>query len=450
MIDTLFFESSKIGFCCFSSSKFNKNGRPGIDYCETAQHTVINFLQMRKQVIAELNSNIPLTIAKPCKKCQMLVKRNYLFGINPISVINISCYPSICQIKCIYCSVPQSSSNTVKNARESVYPQIIIQMLAYLRENLYIHDNCFFLFAPAEISIMPHKELLLNAASQSRAQFTTNSFVFDKMIAKSMRDNGSYINTSIDAGTRETFHLVKGFDFYDKVTANIRMYRDNGRVDLKYVIIPGVNDTEDDIKGIVKLMNMLDIEILVLSYDYGTPFRSVFWSISQFVNGLREGGKDFIFYHYWETAQINDFICQCITGKDVTQYIKNSKHLSRIYTQKFKTSTNAYWFFNAYRDYIYKTELVNLFKHFPPNSLLGLVNCANDRKITAVMDELNLKMLPINTYTLLSKAYARFGTECDFIITNDRTVSQLGKRHVDIDNYMFSPKLAEEYLQNIK
>ncbi|MCL2399092.1 MAG: radical SAM protein, partial [Defluviitaleaceae bacterium] len=248
LLHNITFIGGKIGFCCASSSNFNTS-RPSFPYLDTSEKTIVDVLKKRKTIIRELTKGEKLTIAKPCENCSKLTSENYLFGLKEIKSINISCYPSICQARCFFCSVYKNPRNNYEASKDSNYPKMIAEMLRWLNVNDHITNRCSFTVAPAEITIMPHKDFLLETISKNKARFFTNGFVFDNKIAQSMKDRKSIIQISIDAGTRKTFQKIKGLDMYEKVVNNLLEYRKYGDIDLKYVIIPGVNDNDEDING---------------------------------------------------------------------------------------------------------------------------------------------------------------------------------------------------------
>ena len=60
------------------------------------------------------------------------------------------------------------------------------------------------------------------------------------------RKDGSFLNVSVDAGTRETYREVKGLDAYDRVLSHIRRYAQEGAViEIKYILMPENCDREN-------------------------------------------------------------------------------------------------------------------------------------------------------------------------------------------------------------
>ena len=79
------------------------------------------------------------------------------------------------------------------------------------------------------------------------------------------------INLSIDAGTAETWHKVKGVNNFNTVIKNVEKYHKvssrNGQITLKYIIFPGLNDSDDDFNSVIKIMKDVGTTGLDLSRD---------------------------------------------------------------------------------------------------------------------------------------------------------------------------------------
>lgn len=93
--------------------------------------------------------------------------------------------------------------------------------------------------------------------------FYTNAFIFDKDIARELHDNPqATINLSIDAGTADTWRKVKGVDNFNHVLDNLIAYRKAsaraGQIILKYIIMPGINDSEEDFRAFVDIVKALN------------------------------------------------------------------------------------------------------------------------------------------------------------------------------------------------
>ena len=452
MLGHLIFNADKLGFCCASSSGFNKK-LPLFPYLKTAEETILNFLKNKEIMINELTTRKQMTVAKPCITCRKLRNKNHLFGLTKIKSINISCYPSICQAKCIFCGIHKSSHNTYEKAKHSNYPKVIAEILTYLKANGYINDDCSFIVAPAEITIMPHKDLLLEAISGYKAEFLTNGFIFNSKIANSMKDNGSFIKVSVDSGTRETFQLIKGFDIYEKLLSNLLKYRKYGYISIKYIVIPGVNDSDANFNGILNLLDTLKLNEMMISYEYGMPIRSCFYSITRLVKKLQKKEKNFRFYPYYTEKQIQDFINIYYSNSHEEHMIDCEQKINmyeKLFYQEYKND------YGSYRKFVYKTELIDLLKLFNKETRFCLLNGEKNKEILSAFNELSLDLILVNSS--LEEIYEEQKDRIDVFVTRNKGnfnnlqsfLMSKGKEKalLDIEKYMYSVEPKQVFLEN--
>jgi len=74
--------------------------------------------------------------------------------------------------------------------------------------------------------------------------------------------------SSLDAGTAETYAKIHGVDLFDKVCYNLEQYARHGLVELKYIILPNINDNENDIFGFLSLCERIKNTDIAVSRDY--------------------------------------------------------------------------------------------------------------------------------------------------------------------------------------
>lgn len=80
------------------------------------------------------------------------------------------------------------------------------------------------------------------------------------------------VTVSIDAGTKKTHKQIKMVDSYDKVIENLRRYskaqkKYKKQVTTKYIIVPGINDNEQEIYAWLLLNKELEIKVTALDID---------------------------------------------------------------------------------------------------------------------------------------------------------------------------------------
>jgi hypothetical protein len=245
---------------------------PAVALGGTGEETIRAFMRMREGALLECASpSEDRAFTAGCLGCANYQAREWEDG-RLIGSINLSCYPSPCQCRCVYCEVDKAPAEGAAEGYE-----IMFGALDYALGEGLIAQGATWQVSCGEITIHPYKDRILDLVKDRRAVFYTNCFRFDYQIAANLAANpASCINISIDSGTRETWHKIKGFDNFGKVVGNLAKYRDsgsrNGQITLKYIVLPGVNDGAEDYAGAVALMKALGTGHLTLARDCRTKY----------------------------------------------------------------------------------------------------------------------------------------------------------------------------------
>jgi hypothetical protein len=245
---------------------------PAIALGETGEETILAFMRMREGALLECASpGEERAFTAGCAKCANYQAREWKDS-HLIGSINLSCYPSPCQCGCVYCEVDKSPAEGAAEAYETMFGA-----LDYAIGEGLLAPGAPWQVSCGEIAIHPHKDRILDLVEGRQATFYTNCFRFDYQIAANLAANpNSCINLSVDAGTRGTWHRIKGFDNFGKVIGNLAKYREScsrgGQITLKYIVLPGVNDGPDDYAGAVAIMKALGTPHLTLARDYRTKY----------------------------------------------------------------------------------------------------------------------------------------------------------------------------------
>lgn len=255
--------------------------KPAISLDGSAEEVLENFINTRKSALEYLQKegdeikNIKKEELDGCKNCANFQKHNYK-ARSSSKFVNLSMYPAPCQCNCIYCTVDKKWENTpkVKQAYEKMF-----EVLELADKKGLISPDAVWQISSGEITIHPYKERILSMVEDKQAIFYTNAFIYDDGIAKNLAKNkNSKINLSVDAGTSQTWARVKGVDNFNEVVDNLIAYRKAsvgpGQIDLKYIVLPGINDSEEDFVGLIELMNKLDVSHLILSRDSVVKYTS--------------------------------------------------------------------------------------------------------------------------------------------------------------------------------
>lgn len=261
-----------LSLCCEASP----GGVPGVPMGATGRETIKQFIQKREQIIAEsrrlavANESLPRIHTAGCAQCANFQTNRWTCS-KQVQYVNLSMYPAPCQCRCIYCSVHKDYANADHVKVNAAYERMF-DALDYAKRSGLIAENAAWQVSTGEITIHPYRERILDLVQNQRVFFYTNCFRFDPQIAENLKANpNSAINLSIDAGLPQTWHKIKGFDNFEEVTSNlVHYYLESarpGQITLKYIVLPGINDTLEDYLSLIDIMKTLKVPHLTISRD---------------------------------------------------------------------------------------------------------------------------------------------------------------------------------------
>ena len=173
----------------------------------------------------------------------------------------------------MYCGVHLQDTNMLEyipKVKEEY--ERIFDMLEYALRCGVIAPNAYWQVSCGEITIHPYKDRIMELVKDKTVYFYTNCFKYDNAIAEILKTNpNASINLSIDAGTVQTWHRVKGVNNFEHVAMNLTKYHVASihpkQITLKYIVLPGINDSEEDYEMLVEMMKILKIKDLEISRD---------------------------------------------------------------------------------------------------------------------------------------------------------------------------------------
>lgn len=235
------------------------------------QESIESFFEKRSYYIEESKQGrIPLY----CRNCSFLT-REQAEGSAAIAKFNIS-DNTYCNADCVYCchacSIPHTRNVTTVEERFDA----ILYTLEKLQQEDMLDRHCVITVASGEIPINPYKEKIyetlkrvLVRSPNLRLEIFSNCFIFDQGLADLLAlGKGSFLQCDLDAGTPESYIEVKGFNKFDTVRENLKKYTQFGTVKLRYIILPGWNDSPADYDGTVRLLKELGADEMMLSLEF--------------------------------------------------------------------------------------------------------------------------------------------------------------------------------------
>ncbi len=204
-----------------------------------------------------------------------------------------------CNAECIYCTAILETEIKKLPYDAKGYGELFLEILRSLDAGGYLAPGANISLAGGELSVSPVREPLVNfALTHPNYQYTvlSNCAVYREGIARMLSQNSvNEIMCDLDAGTPETYLLMKGFNYFDKVEENLKKYARHGRVVLKYIVMPGFNTAMDDYLGTIRILEELGLTELLLSQDHlhtmdlYTERKSLF-EVARFRKLLKEHG----------------------------------------------------------------------------------------------------------------------------------------------------------------
>ena len=183
-----------------------------------------------------------------------------------ISYINFDHW-SQCNSNCIYCGVQANKPRTKNN---------ILNAIKELIKLGKFKNNGEITFQGGEPTVLKEFEPLLNLFIKegSKVRIHSSGILFSRAIREGLKKGAVTVVISPDAAFKDTYKTVKRVDKFNKVWDNIKHYRKNLKpemqelVKVKYIIIPGVNDSFEEITEFINRIKQIDIKSVIVDIEY--------------------------------------------------------------------------------------------------------------------------------------------------------------------------------------
>ena len=183
-----------------------------------------------------------------------------------------------CNSNCIYCQAPRDKE-VLQNTK--VYK--VLPLIKDMIKNNILKKNGTIDFAGGEPTIYREFESLLSEFIKhdfTKIIIHTNAIKKSNAIIKGLKKRVVRVLVSIDAGSKEVHEKVKQVKSYNKVWKNLEEYAKKqplgaDYVKAKYIIVPGLNDTEEEIKLWLERCKAINIKSVVLNLDFNWIMKNV-------------------------------------------------------------------------------------------------------------------------------------------------------------------------------
>lgn len=200
-----------------------------------------------------------------CKGCIYLEEKEW-DDEHYINSININNWIK-CNAACIYC-------DRKENAHKKEYK--IYPIIKDLLKNNLLRNPADITIAGGEPTITSDfdksiKLLLKHKIKQVR--ILTNAIKYNKYIEKGLKEDLLNILVSTDSGTREIYKKIKLVDKHKDAWKNIAKYAKHQKIDslvkTKYIIIPNINDTKEEIAEFIKRNKEAGVKYCCIDVEIG-------------------------------------------------------------------------------------------------------------------------------------------------------------------------------------
>ncbi len=250
-------------------------------------------------------------LPEQCIGCSNLEEKDWPDepGIEFIAVAN----ETKCSCDCYYCWFAEEKEHYNKFRSYDVMP-----ILTALKEKNLLRHTTFDVCGGECTEYDNGKlEALVNFVMSDDywIHFFSSGIIYSEVIAEAMRKSRANILVSVDSGTKETYEKIKRVKAFDRVWENMAKYAaagvqdtfcNKGYVILKYIIIPGINDSIEEFRAFAQKAKEVGCRWIRIAVEYNwwnensnNPMPKNLFEMLDFIESWR---KDFLKLDYIENA----------------------------------------------------------------------------------------------------------------------------------------------------
>jgi wyosine [tRNA(Phe)-imidazoG37] synthetase (radical SAM superfamily) len=236
----------------------------------------IKNLTITKQMVMQKRQELHTKLNDPdsdivCKRCSQVIEQTREQRFNEIGHVNVAHF-TYCNLRCDYCSYTKAN-----DFRAPLYDPLPLLQQFKLSDRA---RDCWVDLNGGEPTLLPNLKDYIDYFRSINAFISmfTNGVIFSPAIHNGLVDGTiNQCIVSLDAGTPETFRMLKRRDSFDEVTNTLRRYavaanNGKGKLIVKYVFCP-MNSWNQDIQRFPSLMKAIRPSQVWLMVDF-TPFAS--------------------------------------------------------------------------------------------------------------------------------------------------------------------------------
>ena len=260
--NTIVFNPQEILPCCVNGdgdipryAKLDEIKKGNVDY------------KVQKAKLVELIDSDKLYLCK-CNSCSYIEEKENLPANNKYNLIVLRHWTA-CNCKCIYCNIKnnQEIGKALYNPAEIIKELYSKDMID--KENLVVH------FQGGDIGVLKEFEEIVNVFEENgfeRIDFCTNNIIYQPAVQKILSEGKGTLSLSLDCGSDKIYKKIKGVDKFNQYIENLGRYIQNTKnkdlIIVNYIIVHGVNDSRNEIKKFIELMDKTGVKQVGLRLDH--------------------------------------------------------------------------------------------------------------------------------------------------------------------------------------
>lgn len=250
--------------CCLYQSDDRKNVLFN-SYFADEDFSLQNILDKKEYIRDKFKQG---QIFQGCIGCHNLEEKDWDDEIY-INVIYISHWTK-CNCNCFYCYYDGGKKFFQKFKNKKILP-----LLVDMNEKNILKNDGYIVITGGEPTELDELDSIINffiKNNQNKIVLNSSGIKLNTAIEKALKKDIMELTISIDSADRELYKKIKRIDKFNQVVKNIKKYvnaqgANKKGVRLKYIILPGVNDTIENIKNWINLCLTLRVEHIILDIE---------------------------------------------------------------------------------------------------------------------------------------------------------------------------------------
>jgi sulfatase maturation enzyme AslB (radical SAM superfamily) len=251
----LSFQPGKLSVC---PNSHIGGGTPGLFQFSGGRFSIRDTLIIRKLII-QVNQNGRF---EACKSCSFLERKKWPSKKHLFDTICLSHFTT-CNLFCDYCyATPEERQYAPLSSVMGLRPTF-----KWLIDNKYLSPETMIMWGGGEPTQNKEFETLFEYLSEYgvRSQIYSSGVILSKNLLGAIKKKQATVMISLDAGSKEMFHKIKGRDVFERVVQNVKEYAkaDGYGAILKMIIR---DDNKHEVKLFVELADECGVKIIC--YDF--------------------------------------------------------------------------------------------------------------------------------------------------------------------------------------